>query len=274
MQEIKLSDHTAPLSFIQITDTHLMDGTGDLMHGISTRETLEAVLHDALQQYPDIDFILFTGDISQTGSRESYVHFHSAISQYNKPVYAVPGNHDTPEYLQGIIPSSPNESLQTVGLGNFTLILLNSYVAGHHSGKLNTRHLQQLDNLLGSSDGRFHIIAIHHPPTLTNSKWLDELGLINRDELLDIIRQHKHRTLLLCGHVHQPLDQQLENIRLLATPSTCYQFVAQSETVQLEEKPRPSYRYIRLNTNREIHTEIRSLAWSSDDQTALRISNL
>ena len=274
MREIKLRDSTAPLSFVQITDTHLLDNPDDLMHGISTRDTFEAVLYDALERYPNLDFILFTGDISQTGSSESYVHFESVINSCDIPMYAVPGNHDTPELLQQVIPACPKESLQQVNLGNITLVLLNSYLAGSHCGMVGKEQLSQLDNLLEDSTARFHIIAIHHPPLLINSRWLDDLGLLNREALLEIIRRHEKQTLIMSGHVHQPIDQQQGNIRMITTPSTCYQFVARSESMQREGQPRPAYRYISLCDKRGIETKVHDIDRADDKYATLKIQNL
>ena len=274
MNEIKLRDSSAPLSFVQITDTHLLDDADALMHGINTRDTLEAVLQDAWERYRDLDFILITGDISQTGSSQSYVHFKSAIGRCNIPMYAVPGNHDTPGLLQQVIPVCPDGAIKTVNLGNITLVLLSSHVAESHGGMISALQLQQLDSLLHGSNARHHVIAIHHPPVLVYSRWLDALGLINREELLEVIFRHEQQTLILCGHVHQQIDQQMQNIRLLATPSTCYQFVARSETMQREEQPQPAYRYIRLDSTRDIYTEVHTIDWTTNYQASLRVQNL
>jgi Icc protein len=274
MHEIKLSDHTAPLSFIQITDTHLLDNPAETMHGVNTRDSFEAVLLDALRCYPDIDFLLFTGDISQTGGKQSYRQFQSVIEQCDKPVYCVPGNHDTPEFLRQVVSASPKDSIETIRLGSIYLILLSSHVEGRHHGAVTQKQLQQLENFIASSRAPLHIIALHHPPALIDSHWLDELGLVNRSEVLDVISSCNHNSLLLSGHVHQEVDQQLANVRLLATPSTCYQFVARSATMQREEAPRPAYRYVRLNTNRQIQTEVHTIEWSADDNETSWIQTL
>lgn len=244
------------LRFVHLTDTHLMDGPEDTYHGLNTRESLSAVLDDIRSTCPELDFLLFTGDISQTGNSESYYAFKSCIRDIGIPVYAVPGNHDVPEYLQQVIPDCPGNSIQTIDLGDYTLTLLNSRVPGEHYGMVSTRCLEQLDKHLDTSIHRINIIAVHHPPVLINSKWLDELGLVNRDEILDMVCRHPGTTLLLSGHVHQEIDQQMDHVRLLATPSTCYQFKANSDRMQRLETPQPAYRYIELRPG-SIHTRVR-----------------
>lgn len=240
---------TSVLRFIHITDTHLLNKSEDTFHNINTIKSLESVLSHIQTQYANIDFLLFTGDISQTGSKESYLLFKSLIQQYEIPIYCVPGNHDKPKLLQSIIPNCPDNSINIIQLENFSLILLNSWVEDEHHGMINQRCLQQLEEHLQNNEDQFNIIAIHHPPVLINSKWLDELGLQNQTEFLHIINKYPQNTLLICGHVHQEVDQQLDKLRLLATPSTCHQFKANSDSRHHIDTPSPAYRFIELTTN-------------------------
>ncbi len=245
------------ITFVHVTDSHLLNHAEEVFHQLNTKESLEKVLASSLARYPCIDFFLFTGDISQTGTVESYILFKSLIRVYDRPVYCVPGNHDTPELLQRIIPDSPDSSINIIELGKFTLVLINSWAgAEEHHGIVNQSCLQQLERHLKSSADRFNIIAIHHPPVLINSKWLDELGLQNQDELLRIINKYSRDTLLLCGHVHQEVDQQFDNLRLLATPSTCHQYKAKSEAMCRIDVPLPAYRYVRLSIKNGIDTKV------------------
>lgn len=245
------------ITFVHITDTHLLNHTEETFHQLNTKESLENVLSSSLTRYPDIDFILFTGDISQTGTAESYTLFKSIIQVYDLPVYCVPGNHDTPELLQCIIPDAPDTSISIIVLGKFRLVLINSWVGvDKHHGMVNQSSLQQLEKHFRSSADKFNIIAIHHPPVLINSKWLDELGLKNQDEFLHIINNYSQNTLLLCGHVHQEVDQKFNNLRLLATPSTCHQYQANSEAMCRLGEPLPAYRYVRLSIKNGVDTKV------------------
>jgi len=244
------------ISFVHITDTHLLNHAEETFHQLNTKESLKAVLSDSQARYPDIDFFLFTGDISQTGTAESYTLFKSVIQEYDLPVYCVPGNHDTPKLLQQVIPVSPASSINTIELGRFSLVLLNSWVDDKHHGRVTQRCLQQLEVHLKNNADQFNVIAIHHPPVLVNSKWLDELSLQNQTEFLRIINKYSQTTLLICGHVHQEVDQQLDELRLLATPSTCHQYKANSEYMCRVDMPLPAYRYVRLSIKNNIDTKV------------------
>lgn len=251
--------HSEQLNIIHITDSHLLDRLDENFHNFDTRAYLEAVLQDSLTSYPETDFLLFTGDISQTGSESSYAIFESLIRRYDLPVYAVPGNHDTPEFLQRIIPDSPANTINIVDLGSFSLVLMSSWVQDQHHGMISQYCLQQLGNYLAAHQDRFHIIALHHPPVLTNSKWLDELGLINRNELLGLLESHSENTLILAGHIHQEIDSTSGGLRMLTTPSSCYQFKANSDNMCRLDRPQPAYRYLRLATDGNLHTRVHYL---------------
>ena len=254
----KQTQHERPdiIKFVHITDTHLLDSAEETFHGLNTKENLERVLANSQARYPDVDFFLFTGDISQTGTAKSYALFKAVMQEYDQPVYCVPGNHDKPKLLQCIIRDSPDSSINIIDLGKFSLVLLNSWVDGEHHGVVTQHCLQQLDDHLKNSVDKFNIIAIHHPPVVINSKWLDELGLQNQTEFLQVINKYSQNTLLLCGHVHQEVDLELDNLRLLATPSTCHQYRANSEHMSREERAAPAYRYVRLSNKNSINTKV------------------
>jgi len=250
------NNRTDAIKFVHITDTHLLDYAEGTFHGLNTKKSLELVLSESQLRYPDIDFLLFTGDISQTGTEKSYSLFRSVIKRHNLPVYCVPGNHDTPILLQRIIPSCPDDSINIVSIGKFSIVLINSWVENKHYGMVTPRCLQQLDEHLKNSEEKFNVIAIHHPPVLINSKWLDEIGLQNQHEFLQVINKYSRNSLLICGHVHQEIDQQLGNLRLLATPSTCHQYKANSDSMRRINTPSPAYRSVRLSATDGIDTKV------------------
>ena len=250
------NNQTEVLKFIHITDTHLLDQPDETFHGLNTKKSFETVLSHCQNRYSDIDFLLLTGDISQTGNEESYAIFKSITQRYDFPIYCVPGNHDSPKLLQHIIPSCPDNSINIIHLGKFSLVLLNSWAENQHYGVITQRCLQQLENHLQNNDDQFNIIAVHHPPVLVNSKWLDEIGLLNRTEFLQVISKFSKNSLLLFGHIHQEIDQQLDRLRLMSTPSTCHQYQANSEEMQHVLTPPPAYRFVKLTTTKNIDTKV------------------
>ncbi len=255
------------LRILHITDTHILDSADDLLYGLNTFNNLQKVLSQALNDFPDVDLILFTGDISQTGSASSYQLFHTIIADLSYPVLCVPGNHDDPKQLKQINPESPLDSPVLFQQNNFSIVLMNSWVDQAHHGELDDNCLNQLQHFLRTSRSRFHIFAIHHTPAAVNSRWLDDLGLKNQHQLLSLIQQSDTPSLLLSGHIHQPLDLQMNQLRLLATPSTCHQFKAQSENFLCLDHSFAAYRYIKITLPHQIHTSLHYLDSMGDNQT-------
>lgn len=258
LHNLKSSESTY-LQFLHITDCHLLDHGNALFHQQNTRLNLQTVIHQGISSHPGVDFILFTGDISQTGNPASYEVFKSIIDSIHIPIFAVPGNHDNPRLLQQVIANSPDQSISIIPLRHHSLILLNSWVKDEHFGRVSKHCLAQLEQHLKSSDDRFNIFAIHHPPVEVGSPWLDALGLKNAPELLQLINKYSSNSLLLCGHVHQTIDQQLNQLRLLVTPSTCHQFLERTEIMTHDEKSLSAYRHVKIFYNFRIESNVHYL---------------
>ena len=85
---------------------------------------------------------------------------------------------------------------------------------------------------------------------------MDTMVLANADELLDLLAGFPQVRLVLSGHVHQALDKQRGTIRLLATPSTCFQFKPYSAQFALDDTA-PGYRWLELFEDGTVATAIR-----------------
>lgn len=245
-----------PLKFVHITDTHVLNQPNEKFFDLNTTECLESVLSHCFKHHTDIDFLLVTGDISQTGTENSYKIFKSILQKYEIPVFCVPGNHDDPATLKNILPFSPHNSISTVQMGSYSLVLISSWMANMSHGIISENSLQQLDDYLCNNQDLFSIIALHHPPVSVNSKWLDDISLKNSADLLSIISKHSPKSLLLFGHVHQEVDQQRDTLRLLATPSTCHQFAPNCDQLHHMRTTQPAYRLVELFADHTLATTV------------------
>jgi 3',5'-cyclic-AMP phosphodiesterase len=61
---------------------------------------------------------------------------------------------------------------------------------------------------------------------------------------------------MVWGHVHQQHDSLRRGVRMLATPSTCAQFLPHSEQFAIDAAP-PGYRCLSLHADGRIETEVR-----------------
>jgi len=242
------------LRFIHLTDCHLLNQNTKSLRHINTYESLNKVIQDIKHKQFEYDFLLITGDISQDGSKESYETFSTLVKALNKPIYCLPGNHDDPVLLKNSFQQSPNQAISVNQIQNHLLILLNSQIEGLESGKISKSQLQQLNNLLKTNLNRPVIIALHHQPVIINSAWMDDIGLINGEELLTLMGNFPTVKMMLFGHIHQEVNTNHRHIKIMGTPSTCYQFKPHKKTIMVDQLG-PAYRIIKLLNNR-IETEV------------------
>ena len=98
-------------------------------------------------------------------------------------------------------------------------------------------------------------VCLHHCPIDVGSLWLDAVGLDDGYDLLMLTQRFPRVRAILCGHVHQELDTVVHGVRLLASPSTCYQFKPGSKRFTLDEMP-PGYRSLRLFPDGHIESRV------------------
>lgn len=247
-----MTEHSLPLRVLHITDPHLHARDGDRLRGVDTNESFRRTLAAVLDDRPDL--LLATGDLVQDDSREGYERFRDALSGCGVPVLVVPGNHDIPEFLSGVLAQEPFQLGGHLDRGGWRIVMLDSYSAGDAGGELSATELARLQAALVDAPGPA-LVALHHHPVAMDSRWLDRVGLRNAGDLFECIERHPQVRVLLWGHVHQAWDSQQDTLRLLATPSTCAQFRPLSNSFALDDRP-PAYRRLLLHADGNVDTEV------------------
>jgi Icc protein len=170
-------------------------------------------------------------------------------------VLCIPGNHDDPEALRRELDCDPFVVGGLIDFGPWRVVLLDTWVAGSAAGRLSEQSLAQLDQALRTASGRHALVCLHHHPVSMSSRWLDEVGLKNAAEFWRIVDQHSNVRAVVWGHVHQCFDELRGNVRLLATPSTCAQFMPGSNEFALDTLP-PAYRTLQLRADGTLTTKV------------------
>lgn len=212
------------LSFIHITDCHLGNNKNANYRGINTYKSLEKVCHQISLYLTDQQFILVTGDISQTGDKSSYEIFHSLLSQFELPIYCLPGNHDNPQVLQKFFPDSPTDTTRYLQINGIGLALINTVVENEVYGEVAPLALKNLELTLQENAKIPTIVAMHHPVIMTHTPWMDEICLKNKNIVKKVLQQYENVKLVLSGHAHMLLDENIKHTRFIGPPSTCFQF--------------------------------------------------
>ena len=245
-----------PLFIVQITDPHLRKEEDGKLLGMNTRSSLDAVLQLIDQNHSVPDLVLATGDIAQDGSVEAYRCFMEKMGAFDSDVYWFSGNHDNRDAMKQVTSLGDQQALEkVVRIGSWQLIFLDSLLEGKVYGYLEESELDVLNNALSARPDLHSMVCFHHHPIDIDSQWLDNIGLKNRDQLFEIVDRHDNVRCIMWGHIHQEVDQYRNNVRLLATPSTCVQFLPKSKDFAIDTSA-PGYRWLQLNDDGSINTGV------------------
>ncbi|WP_048748854.1 3',5'-cyclic-AMP phosphodiesterase [Aggregatibacter segnis] len=249
---------------VQITDPHLFKDTNGELLGINTQASFSQVLSEIQQQQYDYDLVLATGDLVQDNSDEGYLRFRQEVKALNnKMVFWIPGNHDFQPKMFEILKEDSVSAKKHILLGDkWQILLLDSQVQGVPHGQLEEEELAWLKLKLQEYPQRYSLVVLHHHLLSTGSAWLDQHNLRNANELAEVLASFKNVKALLYGHIHQQVDSEWLGYQVMATPSTCIQFKADSNTFALDVA-QPGWREIDLYADGHIETRVKRIQQAS-----------
>lgn len=207
-------------------------------YGVNVYLNLCNVL-EQIKKDPTIEFIVFTGDLTQDHSEKSYQNFNDAVqlAQISIPVYFLSGNHDEPELLNTYLCSEPFQNIRTISNETWQVQLLHSKSAtpaGVITDEENTRLVHAVDQ------SKHQFILMHHHP-LDVGYFIDKHGLNNKECFYQTLNQISSLKAIGCGHIHNAFDLTLDigkkSIPVFTCPATSIQFDINASTVVSSGKP-------------------------------------
>lgn len=186
---------TLLFSFALLTDTHISSSNPKPM------EDLQRSIED-INQNPDIEFVVVTGDLSESGDLASLQDIKQALDQLRVPYYAASGNHETTWSESGVM-----DFTRVFGDSRFAFSHADAYFIGFNSGpviRMADGHVapqdiawlrHNLDSV--SAAGESPIFVFTHYP-LRNG------DVDNWYEVTDVLRQHNVQC-IMGGHYHRNL---------------------------------------------------------------------
>lgn len=243
---------------LHITDTHLFADVAHTLKGVCPCDSFDAVLAHARRRFPVPEAVILGGDMAQDECAATYRLIAAKLSGWQVPFMLTPGNHaNIGELDAALIPALRSISAYSDHLrsGNWQVITLNSSAPGMVAGFLADDELVRLEHLLAAGRAEHVLVALHHHPIPVASRWLDEIGLGNRQRLWEVIGRFPQVRALLCGHIHQAFDAGFRGVRVLGTPSTCFQFRPGRDDFALDRLS-PGYRWLDLRADGTIRTGI------------------
>ena len=245
MAAAPLTANNDSVLLVQLTDSHLFAEADGRLLGMDTAASLQRVVDLVLHEQPSVDLVLATGDLSQDGSLASYTRFRQLSERIDAPARWCPGNHDELDAMrEATLDSDLMEPV--LEMGAWRVVMLDTLVPGSVFGLLRDDQLELLERTLAQAPERPHLICLHHHPVTIDSRWMDSIGLHNREALFEVLDRFSCVKALLWGHIHQEFDGWRSGVRLLATPSTGVQFAPGSEDFQVDTRA-PGYRWLRLH---------------------------
>ena len=249
-----MTDPHKPFVIAQFSDCHLFEDKQATHLGASVWQNFNCVLSDIAQR-TTIDCAVFTGDLTQDHSEQSYQHFVNAVKQakLSIPVYFLAGNHDDKSLLTQYLikPSFKND--KTIESDFWQIQLLDSK-SDTPSGLISPESIQVTATHMSSS--KFQLLMMHHHP-IDVGYHIDKHGLLEQDIFWDSIVALNETAInikgIACGHVHRAMNLSKCNVDIYTCPATSVQF---GDTKEEVNSIFPSYRLLYLENDGTINSNI------------------
>jgi 3',5'-cyclic-AMP phosphodiesterase len=244
----------------QFSDCHLFADKNALFHGANVYQNLVSVL-SALASDNSINAIVFTGDLSQDHSEQSYQNFVDAVNETNivKPIYSLAGNHDQVELLNKYLVNKPFNSQNIIVTEHWQLLLLHSK-SDTPAGLIEQPQLALIEQAIDLN--KKQLLFTHHQP-VNVGYFIDKHGLKNQVEFWQMVAKYPSIKALACGHVHRALNfthkLNKHTVQIITCPASSIQFDPQANTVKALEKTAGQgigYRRICLSAQGSITTKV------------------
>ncbi len=218
------SSATTPLSFVQISDTHIgFKKPANENVAATLQKTIAAI--NTLPNPPA--FVIHTGDISHLSKPEEFDLAKQLLSQLKVPLFTLPGEHDTigdrgKAYAEIFPRKDVKEGLQVWDRGGIHFVSLTNVLDFGETGKgeLGQAQLDLLEkDLAGQKQDTPLVVFSHIPLYDIYPKW----GWATSDsaKLVSLLSRFASVT-ILSGHIHQVIQHSEGNIRFHTAASTAF----------------------------------------------------
>lgn len=224
-----------PLTFIQISDTHL-GASKDFLFKERNAFKYASKIVDRINSLPITpDFIVHTGDVATNCEEEAYVLAKGLFSKLKCPAYFVTGNHDVSSLIRKhltfgekieLFPGG-DELSYTFSLKGFKFIVLDGRGddAIDPHGVIKERTLGALREELSSTKVPVCIFT-HFPAVAILAPWIDENArFLNWKPLHELLAEHRSIIRgVFIGHIHQSTQITADGITYTSAASSVFNF--------------------------------------------------
>lgn len=200
------------LEFVILTDTHF-GPPGQSFYGIDPRERLEAAIAVVNRDHPNLDFVVFAGDLTDIGEREAYENFAGALQKLKPAPVLMLGNHDKRGPFRSVFPNADDDgngfvqALRVFPTASILTLDTLDEEGRTHVGVLCPRRLEFLERALGEAPAdRPLCLFQHHHSGKVGLRSMDRYTLRNADEQWAVFERAGRRPdAMFHGHIHRPI---------------------------------------------------------------------
>lgn len=210
-----------------LSDTHLRNPADPLVRGlVDPRESLAAALEGLAAHAPEA--LIFTGDLSDDGSPESYAELRRLVTpvadRLGAQVIWGNGNHDArASFRAGLLDQPPGSGPINLvhHLGGLRVLWLDTTVPGEDHGEVSAASLTWLAGQLTEPALEGTILGMHHAPLPVVQDLAASWELVGQPRLAEVLAGSDVRA-ILAGHFHQSGFGGFAGIGVHAATSVCY----------------------------------------------------
>lgn len=211
------------------SDTHLRHPDAPLVRGVlDPRVPLSELLAGLLLSGHSPEVLLFTGDLSDDGTPESYRELKALVDPVAEAIGArvlwLNGNHDDRATFRTELLGEPAGDApinQAHWLGGLRLLCLDTTVPGRDHGGLDDESLAWLAAQLAEPAPEGTVLAMHQPPVPVVQDLAASWELVGQVRLADVVRGSDVRC-ILGGHFHQTTYGSFAGVEVSAVTATSY----------------------------------------------------
>ena len=203
------------VEFIHISDLHYQTEYSSFARKLSAQtggdftEQLRRSLAHILARVPDVAFFLLSGDLVHEGTAAEYRELHRLWDEIcGRPVYAVPGNHDSDACGIGFWENEADCAYIHEASG-LRIIGMDSRGGEYSSGLLSEAQLEWLREQL--KDERDSVLMIHHTPHISGEEEFLIWQMQNPQALYDVVCDANILG-IFTGHTHRTFESMLGRI--------------------------------------------------------------
>ena len=254
-------------SFLHISDLHISCGLRDTQNQNNTPNSNLKMAIDIISKLkPKPKFVIFSGDLTDTGDLESYEYLKSVVSDSKIPIILALGNHDNRLNFRKVFYGSEIDDpyFYASEYDEFKVIVLDTSKPSRVSGTICENQFIFLQEVLNESKNHKVLLVLHHPPSVDE----DDLPWTTLDKksslrLHDCLKSHDISG-IFCGHIHLNKFINWNNIPII-TSSGLQSTIDPLEKTELRLLESASVNLCKLNkcglhiTNLQIHPAAREI---------------